>query len=403
MEGGALGAPHNRLPSAAQQGGPVGGFPGAFPSPGAQGLLVGLQDPLMPQGYTPVGEGVFDPLRTPTTPPTNPQGLYWPDPTGFGLDRQIPIYGMVTPGGGDPLSNFRTSPAQPVAFRLDARRPERRGAEKPSINPDKYYGKQTFDDYLKHFEIVAGINAWDNEMKRIFLLVVLQGKVQEYANDLPENVRADYDLLCGALIEQFGAHKLVDSYRQELLSCQQGKDEKLRDLGSRVRRLVTRAFPSGDLVTKESMTVHHFVQAIREQSLRIQVKRVGPSNLEEAIKVAMREESIVSGEKVKFVPRVHASQPPKESNTSDSKQLVEKLQKRIQELEDQLKGKTESKRETPQRKEGESKSGISCWYCHQPGHCKYNCAKFQADSPDGFLEYLSKREILKQGNGEGRL
>mgnify|MGYP000138013028 CR=1 FL=1 len=55
---------------------------------------------------------------------------------------------------------------------------------------------------------------------------------------------------------------------------------------------MARTFPSSDFQTKERMIVHYFVQAIREQSLRMHVKRVAPTSLEEAINIVMREESI---------------------------------------------------------------------------------------------------------------
>ena len=228
------------------------------------------------------------------------------------------------------------------------------------------------------------------ETKRIFLLAMLQGRVQEFANDLSKKTRENYKLLCTALTDQFGAHKLVDSYRQELFNCQQGKEEKLRDLVSRVRRLVGRAFPEGDFQIKENMAVHHFTNAIRDQSLCIQVKGRVPVTLEDALNIAMREESIQACERPKSMARVHVAETP-----GVETKLLEQLQGKITELEQELRQKN-----VPQSNE-QGKEGPTCWYCKKIGHCKYDCEKFKKKAPLLFAEYVHKRELLKQGNGKG--
>ena len=124
--------------------------------------------------------------------------------------------------------------------------------------PKKYSGKISFDDYLKQFKVIAQINGWIDDDQHIYLLSMVHGRPQVFANDLLDRIRISLPDLCDALLQQFGAHKLVESYRHELLNCSQAKDEKFRDLGIRLHRMVSQAFPTKYFEGRESLAVYHF-------------------------------------------------------------------------------------------------------------------------------------------------
>ena len=270
-----------------------------------------------------------------------------------------------------------------------------KGPEKPCLNPEKYSGKAAFGDYLKQFEIVAEINYWTPHAKRIFLLAMLQGRVQEFVNDLPENIRGNYNSLCEALQNQFGAHKLVDGYRQELLCCVQGKDESVRDLGSRVRRLVSRAFPLNTYDSMESMTVHYFIHALKDSTVRLQVKRLAPPTLEQAIDGALREATIQAGERSKAYFKIQATS---HSETEISTETVEKMKQEMAALKRELET-FKNARPTVNRN--------VCWFCNTPGHQKSECERFRVECPEQYANYMQRRQGGRgrpyQGNGQGQI
>lgn len=339
--------------------------------------------------HIPLGAGHRDVLYTPGTQDVSstPLGLGFPfeggpprpnvDTPRFRPDfpRVLPLDGDGSLHNGPPMEHSRVnfaplpgSPDQPMTKR-----------ERPCIYPEKYSGKICFEDYLKQFHIIAQINAWSDGDKCAFLLAMLQHRAQEFANDLPDHIRLSFAKLCDALLQQFGAHRLVDSYRHELLHCVQAKDEKFRDLGIRIRRLVSRAFPSTSFEGRESLGVYHFINAIKDPLVRIQVRRAGPQTLEQTIECAMRETDIQYGEKVKNQPRfqVAVAEPVKYD------EIVQQLKDQVSAMEKELK----------KFRNAESKQGktVTCWYCDKAGHCKYSCPEFQKNSPAEFTEYVHKR------------
>ena len=291
--------------------------------------------------------------------------------------RMLPLDGVGprhdVPAMEQPRVNFNPLPGEPLQP-MGKR-------ERPCIYPEKYSGKISFEDYLKQFTIIAQINAWSDGDKCAFLLAMLQQRAQEFANDLPDYIRLSYARLCDALLQQFGAHKLVDSYRHELLHCVQAKDEKFRDLGIRIRRLVSRAFPSTSFEGRESLGVYHFINAIKDPLVRIQVRRAGPQTLEQTIECAMRETDIQQGEKVKNQSRFQVAA----TETVKYDEVVQQLRDQVAKMEKEL----EKFRNTGARQ----RKPVTCWYCDKVGHCKYNCSEFQKNSPAEFTEYIQKRNV----------
>ena len=365
---------------------------GQFLSGNAQDLLM----PFLPMPYLtpqiPSGRAELD-LRL----PEHTGGMYGPARGVIG-DLREPLIPVIQEGRvgqevdtSTPLtvSERRVTPRGVLGENILMDRTGREGPgrgypRRPCIFPEKYAGKTGFDDYLKQFEVVAQINCWVEEEKRIYLLAILQGRVQEFTNDLPDSVRGKFGKLAEALLLQFGAHKLVEGYRQELYTCQQGRDETFRELGVRTRRLVSRAFPESSFVCRESLSIHHFVQAIRDAAIRVQVKRSSPSDLEKAIEGAMREADIQAGEKFK-TGRVHAvsGRGETEGPVGDGG-LVAKLEKQLSELRVEVERSHKGGRTVMDK-------GLTCWYCSEGGHMKSSCAKFQRESPQLFAEFRNRR------------
>ena len=74
---------------------------------------------------------------------------------------------------------------------------------RPVVMPDPFGGDegQQFKDWLANFELCAGLNAWNEDTRRKFLIVRLRGTAQEIYNSLDENTQTSYVQLKTALID----------------------------------------------------------------------------------------------------------------------------------------------------------------------------------------------------------
>ena len=63
---------------------------------------------------------------------------------------------------------------------------------RPVLMPEPFFGEGSWDDWIDHFESVAGVNKWDNDAKLFWIRVLLTGRVQTAFKQLSEGARETY-------------------------------------------------------------------------------------------------------------------------------------------------------------------------------------------------------------------
>ena len=63
---------------------------------------------------------------------------------------------------------------------------------RPPVIPELFAGKESWDEWINHFESVAEVCEWDNANKLKWLHVHLSGRASTVFRHLPDAVKADY-------------------------------------------------------------------------------------------------------------------------------------------------------------------------------------------------------------------
>ena len=168
--------------------------------------------------------------------------------------------------------------------------PQRQPKKKIDIKPASFDGTNSWKDYKSHFDACAKINNWSIEEKELFLAVSLRGQAQGVLGDLHEDTNRHYYVLVKALEERFAPLN-----RQSFIECNCARGVKRRqsqlELGQAIRRLVNQAYPTAPGDVRETLAKDQFIDALKDQEIRIKIKQSRPSNLNSAVQLAVELES----------------------------------------------------------------------------------------------------------------
>ncbi|KAK3101485.1 hypothetical protein FSP39_003954 [Pinctada imbricata] len=112
------------------------------------------------------------------------------------------------------------------------------------MKPQQYDGVEDLNEYLTHFNIVAEINGWSYQSKTLHLAGSLSGGARALLNDLEPTKQRDFDSVVEALNNRYGTINRAEVYKTELQT--------------------------------------------RVRHIRLRLKEVGPKNISEAEKIAVR-------------------------------------------------------------------------------------------------------------------
>ena len=297
---------------------------------------------------------------------------------------------------------------------------------KPRVMPDHYNGQGSWEDYLIHFEMVAGINGWDEDTRCQYLAVSLRGTAQQVLGLLSVEQRRDYEAIREALNSRFGTARTTELFRAQLRSRSQKKEEDLPALAQDIRRLISRAYPDAGLEVQETLAKDQFMEALLDPEMRYKVYQGKPGTLNEAVTVAVEYEAFLKAEKqrtrekkhirsvqgelgsrqqeelaadfVSQLNRIQGNDPKVAINSSNkgSKATIDKVniaeellkvQKQLEEWARKQDKLLEELCNSRQARPDRRRPGI-CWSCQEVGHYANVCPKKSSGNPSS------------QGNGK---
>ncbi|KAL2082815.1 hypothetical protein ACEWY4_022633 [Coilia grayii] len=166
---------------------------------------------------------------------------------------------------------------------------------RPVFMPETFTGTgREWSDWVAQFEVAAEVNGWDDSLKMKFLSLLLSGRARELYSGLPLASRNNYITLKEALGRCLEPCDSADWNRANFLSRRRLLNESVRDFGIALRRLIHKAYPSADNVTRDMFARDHFVEHVGSGDLRIHLRSQKPETLEEAINIAAELELIKS-------------------------------------------------------------------------------------------------------------
>ena len=149
------------------------------------------------------------------------------------------------------------------------------GAELPgalATKPATYDGKTTWDAYRAQFELLAGLNHWNDVQKATILAVNLRGPAATVLTNLPSEDRQDFEVLIAALERRFGSAHQTELNRAQLRARMRHKEETLPELAEDVDRLTRLAYPDASTAMLQVLARDQFIDSLPHDEMRLRVR-----------------------------------------------------------------------------------------------------------------------------------
>ena len=172
---------------------------------------------------------------------------------------------------------------------------------KPLVNPDRWDGSTPLAPFVKHFNLCAEVNSWDDTTKAHFFAISLKGRAQRALGCLTAAQTRSFRHMIAAIRGQFEPEGREELHRAQLASRVRGPKETLQEIAQDIRDQAERAFPDLDEVGRDSMAKHYFISAL-DVDTRLRVLQMRPSDLQTALQDSIELEAIARAEKERPKP-----------------------------------------------------------------------------------------------------
>lgn len=268
---------------------------------------------------------------------------------------------------------------------------------RPIVMPESFAALESeeWDSWIAHFEDCAVINGWSAERKAQFLAVRMRGAALLRLQNIPADVRGNYDNLKAALREKFVPQERVELHKAEFRARRREKDEKLPDLSGSIRRLVRRAYPAAGDELQDSLARDQFIDALEDRDMRMKIRESGPKTLDEAVSRALELEAMFEAESRRSKSRsVRVVQEPPQDrkdelveilrqNKAAMEQMVAVVQQQQQQSSNASTGRASGRQPNGRGLGPSARRDLRlrlCFKCHKKGHFMADCKTPQTGS-----------------------
>eukprot|EP00731_Ephydatia_muelleri_P004974 Em0002g1150a len=265
--------------------------------------------------------------------------------------------------------------------------------------PSRFTGGTDLILWLKRFEmyvrkVKVDESQWTSELLPLlddgpFRVVSQQGLVDS----------GDYAAVTRCLRAQYAPEGNHLEWQAKFQRRGQKADENLVTYVGELRVLADKAYPGWSNDQRLQLVRDQFVQGLRSSTVQLRLMKEMPDTLDEALKLAIQQESVEAAQKRLSSERGHGSSSLASSSiedaaaengiatmsvqqllkqAQDSERIVQDLRKQIQELNGRLSGKEKPTvaDQPPQSSAFSRQQGsaaITCWNCREQGHIRRNC------------------------------
>ena len=255
--------------------------------------------------------------------------------------------------------------------------------------PDNY-SDGPWHEWISHFKLCAEINGWNEAQRCQQLAVSLRGRAQRIFLSLNEAEKGTFEALEEALRSRIQPDQQRKIHRITFASRKRLRGENLVDLATSLRQLASLAYGGRDPVFIEEELVDQFVKALDTRDLRVGVSQGDPKTLDDAVKMALKLESIHLTEAQHHEAKVNMAGDNNETYTKsrrDVEETAEAYMAGASGRKDDVIPNWAQKYFTQQEalleemkkcvvgnsNTNERKKSNRCYNCGKPGHIAKNC------------------------------
>ena len=132
----------------------------------------------------------------------------------------------------------------------------------------KFNGKDSFSDFIIHFEAVADAEKWSDQQKGRILLKSLDGSATSVLGSIPAELRSDYETLKDALNQRYNPRLDSDLAGIIAQSRKRKSSESYLDFSLELKKLVRESYPSWTSDVIETIAREKFFAAIEDPLMR---------------------------------------------------------------------------------------------------------------------------------------
>jgi len=230
--------------------------------------------------------------------------------------------------------------------------------------PEMYDGTSSWNDYQIHFETVAKLNNWSEEVKALKLIACMKGSALSTLGEINVAKPPYYSDLVKILEKRFAPPNQTEMYRSQLDARQRRKGGNLPELAQDIKRLTRLAYPTAPHDLRDNLAYRSFREALNDQDLQWAICQGQISTIDEALHLALKYEAFHISHKRPFL-------------------------RQLTKVDTQT---------TPDKRQKDDTNGdhgpITCFYCGKKGHRQNVCNKRKADKE----QYLTQLTHSKKGH-----
>ena len=126
---------------------------------------------------------------------------------------------------------------------------------------------------MAQFNIIADMNAWNDQEKAAFLASSLTGTALNVLSNLPPERRHNFESLVKALDSRYGNAHRTELARARFKNRIKQKDESLPALAEDIERLARLSYPDASESITDTLARDQFVDALPDENMRLRLKQ----------------------------------------------------------------------------------------------------------------------------------
>jgi hypothetical protein len=234
------------------------------------------------------------------------------------------------------------------------------------------YADGSWDEWINHFNLCADVNRWDETQRCQQLAVALRGRAQRIYFTLSREEKADFAGLQAALRSRLQPEEQRRIHKLNFNTRRRSKGENIVDFAASLRQLAQLAYGERDSGFVEEEMIDQFIKALDTRELRVGVSQADAKTLDEAVKIAIKLESIHLAEVQENSTKVNMARNTADGSLAGAKgEDADSAPRWAREL---MESQTQFMKKMVDCFERKEKKVITCYSCGKPGHIARNCS-----------------------------